>query len=215
MVERPATNKHEQKSELTRAKLRRATVKALNIHGYSETTLSAILKIAEVSSGALTHHYKSKSELIADTTDMLLKEATQRSCDIKSIQHDQVGAPNSNEELIARFFAYMWNNVVYTGGGRALIEILVAVRTDKALSAQLSSRLVTWDRDMNAVALELFESSQGGEDMRRLWGVCRIFLRGLILQAQFVRDPAELTAYVECFARSMAAQLQVSSPPHS
>lgn len=212
------TNKHEKKSELMRAKLRRATVKSLDTHGYADTTLSAILAIAGVSSGALTHHYKNKYELICDTADMLLNEAKRRSM---SFRQPPPGASGSEAagvdetDILREHFEMVWEDVVHTRGGRALIEILVAVRTDGALRAQLSSRLAAWDRDMNDGALTLFEAAAGDEDVRRLWGMCRIFFRGLILQTEFVNDPAELTAYVQRFAECVAGRLRLRRPPQS
>jgi len=101
-----------------------------------------------------------------------------------------------------------WGQVVNAAGGRAMVEILVACRTDAELYRLLETRLHDWDHQSRAsVARAYVGADQAADDAELLWSMTRNFLRGLVLHERFVTDPAYLARMVDRFAGMMESQL--------
>ena len=64
-----------EKSAETRRRIMEATVRLLQWQGYSRLTTPAIAKEADVSRGALTHHYATKEDVVVAAVEYQLKEA--------------------------------------------------------------------------------------------------------------------------------------------
>lgn len=58
---------------------------------------------------------------------------------------------------IANTVHWMWNRVVDTREGRALLEILVASRCDPALRGRISSKFSHWNHEINARLIESYD----------------------------------------------------------
>ncbi|WP_417811526.1 TetR/AcrR family transcriptional regulator [Thalassospira alkalitolerans] len=67
--------KQVEKSAETRRRIMEATVRLLLRQGYSRLTTSAISKEAEVSRGAMTHHYDSKEDVVIAAIEYQLKQS--------------------------------------------------------------------------------------------------------------------------------------------
>lgn len=64
-----------EKSAETRRRIMEATVRLLQWQGYSRLTTPVIAKEADVSRGALTHHYATKEDVVVAAVEYQLKEA--------------------------------------------------------------------------------------------------------------------------------------------
>lgn len=202
----------EQQAEGARARICAAVIVCLDRHGYADTSIARVQEQAGVSRGAITHHFPSKQALVAETTGRLLQRA--------------VGSPQSRRASLARTMQYAggedpvaawlmrtWTRVVNSREGRALVEILIATRTDAELHRVLAPELAAWDRRMADAILDLFAATGGDDDEARLiWGLCRTFLRGLLIQERFTADPAVLQLYMQRFAGLISPQLRLRPP---
>lgn len=197
MSEQEKPNKHSSKSRATRLKIIEAAIVCLDERGYSEASINRIQLQAGVSRGALTHHFPTKQVLVTETAELLLGGA------LKTFERHKA-EPEHAFPLLLQAWMKMFN----TREGRALLEILVACRTDRALADILSERLQQWDLAYSeAFAARYTDSDQSGDDAALLWSICRSFVRGLLLHQHFVRDPQELLVMLERFAGMIEAEL--------
>lgn len=198
-------------ADAARKKICDAVIRCLDRHGYTDTSINRIQELADVSRGALTHHFPSKQDLVAETANRLLRRA------LKALDKRQPPAAiqrdNDNHDDVAVIEAYLldtWKRVVNTKEGRALVEILMATRTDPELHRQLADHLVEWDRRISDSIATLFVSTTGDEDdVKIVWSICRTFLRGLIIQQRYTGDPATLDVFMKRFAQMVSPHIRL------
>lgn len=195
-----ATN--EARVAAARTRISQAVIRCLDEVGYSETSMNRVQSLAGVSRGAITHHFPTKQVLVAETALRMLDSA---------LNPRRRNRDNGEDEAFPNFGDFLhrsWNDVVNTPEGRALLEILLACRTDPELHAALSDGLYAWDEASNAVFRShyLAKDDPGGQtDL--LWGICRAFMRGLLVSEQFVSDREQISRMLALFARIMADQV--------
>jgi len=193
----------DQRSQATRAKICRAAIDCLDRLGYAETTFAKIQAKASVSRGAITHHFPTKQALVAATAMQLLSNAQ------SPVERDGSNAPPVYDLIMTS-----WARIVNSSGGRAIVEILVACRTDAELYQLLEDSLLDWDQANLALIAQSYASTTGDrEDTELLWSIARNFLRGLILHEKFVSSPEYLTRMMDRFARMMESQLMIRPNP--
>ncbi|SLN67990.1 transcriptional regulator BetI [Falsiruegeria litorea R37] len=203
----PQTNKpslQDKRSQAMRAKICRAAIDCLDRLGYAETTFAKIQAKAGVSRGAITHHFPTKQALVAATAMQLLSNA-----------QSPVARSDTTTGALPVYDLIMtsWNRIVNSSGGRAIVEILVACRTDVELYQLLEESLKDWDRSNVTLIAQFYTSASGDpEDTELLWSIARNFLRGLLLHEKFVSSPEYLTRMMDRFARMMESQLSVRAP---
>ena len=194
----PKPNRQDRRSQATRARVCRAAIACLDRYGYAETTFARVQARAGLSRGAITHHFPSKQALVAATALELLSNA------LEPVAPGPDGAPPAVPDLIRA----AWAQVVNSAGGRAMVEILVACRTDPELYALLRDDLAEWDaRSRSAIAAGYRGAGSAPEDAELLWSMARNFLRGLILHERFLTDPGYLDRMVDRFATMMEREL--------
>ncbi len=187
-----------------RAKICHAAIECLDRLGYAETTFAKIQAKANVSRGAITHHFPTKQALVAATAMQLLSNAQG-----PVERGDTLGVLPVYDLIMTS-----WNRIVNSSGGRALVEILVACRTDAELYQLLEDSLLDWDQSNLALIAQSYTSTDGDrEDTELLWSIARNFLRGLLLHEKFVSSPEYLTRMMDRFARMMETQLSVRPTP--
>ncbi|MFW8595103.1 TetR/AcrR family transcriptional regulator [Cribrihabitans neustonicus] len=194
-------SKHEQRSAAMRARICEAAVRCLDMHGYAETTLGRIQAEAAVSRGALMYHFSDRHDIIAATAARLLGQSL-RPIEARKAAAGRITARSLLQEI--------WERVVNTAGGRAMLEILVACRTDAVLNQRLAPQLREWDRASLASITGLYSGAgQAPDDAEVLWSIARSFVRGLIIHEQFVSSPEYLHRMLARFADLIEPQLQL------
>ncbi|TMV10063.1 TetR/AcrR family transcriptional regulator [Ruegeria sediminis] len=200
-TDKPTTQ--DQRSRAMQAKVVRAAIACLDTLGYAETSFARVQAQAGVSRGAITHHFPTKQALVAATAMELLANA------LGPVER-RPGPPDGNPAPVYDLIMTAWDRVVNSPGGRAMVEILVACRTDPDLYDLLKHRLHDWDRQSRAsIARSYVGNGPDPDDAELLWSMARNFLRGLVLHDKFVSDPAYLARMVDRFARMMETQLTV------
>ncbi|GAB5438873.1 TetR/AcrR family transcriptional regulator [Falsiruegeria mediterranea] len=200
----PKISLQDQRSQAMRTKICRAAIDCLDRLGYAETTFAKIQAKANVSRGAITHHFPTKQALVAATAMQLLSNA-----------QGPVERGDSLDVLpVYDLIMTSWTRIVNSSGGRAIVEILVACRTDAELYQLLEDSLLDWDQSNLALIAQSYTSASGErEDTELLWSIARNFLRGLLLHEKFVSSPEYLTRMMDRFARMMESQLSVRPTP--
>lgn len=199
----PRPNRQDRRSQATRARVCRAAIACLDRYGYAETTFARVQAEAGLSRGAITHHFPTKQALVAATALELLSH---------SLEPGRLGRDGGTPP-VRELMRDAWTQVVNSAGGRAMVEILVACRTDAELFKLLQAELADWDRRSRAAIVRGYRGADAAaDDAELLWSLTRNFLRGLILHERFVTDPAYLTRMVERFAQMMETQLMPKDP---
>lgn len=195
--------KQEAKSLKTRTQICKATIDCLVAYGYGETTISRVVQKANVSNGALLHHFPSKEHLMTATAEYLLGRTLTRP--------DRRGAKAASEtERVAADLLTNWTYFINTPQYRALLEILIASRTDKKLRAQIEDTLHAYHARSVAHMLETYESATGREeDAELLPWMSNIFFRGLLIQDQYSADPERQQRMVERWIEIVAPLLRL------
>jgi AcrR family transcriptional regulator len=197
---RPTSSPSRQRqTDEARRVLLEATITCLDKFGYAATSIARIQEQADVSRGALTHHFPSKEELMVATIDNLLEHLLHPSLPSKKL---------SQTDIIADL-RWLARNMTGTAKGRALSEVLLATRTDKKLRARVSPRLSDWNTKLDHAVLGFYASpSDDDDDVRQIWMIARTFMRGLILQQPFTPDPADIEQAINRFGRLIAPYLE-------
>ena len=189
--------KQQAKSLRARAAICDATIDCLFERGYGETTLARVAERAGFSKGALQHHFPSKEDLMAATVDVLLARPFERP------QNPVLHQTSVEAALISP-----WKRMTNTPAYRALLEILIAARTDQKLQNRISDNLHVWNKALDEQAVAMFKSVSGtDEDVKALLTMTRSLMRGLVIQDRYADDPSESDAHVERWAKLIAPQL--------
>ena len=131
-------------------------------------------KKAGFSKGALQYHFPSKEDLVTATANHLLERTDYKQQDKKVEFHS-----------IHDVVFYIWNKLVNTPPYLALLEILIATRTDNALKKRISYTLSEWNKTLENQAIDNYQAKEVGENVGQLMTMTRSFLRGLILQKHY------------------------------
>jgi len=191
--------KREAKSQKSRHAILEATMRCLVKYGYSETSTSRVCEEAGLSRGALTHHFTTKTALIVAATDWIMQASIRWLATREGML----------QQTVERDLERLWQREMNTDAMRALHEILVAIRTDEALERQIKEFLLDWNDTINENASVYFKATEGDDaKFIRLWTIARIFYRGLLTHAAFVRTEEELADIVNEFTRLLSPHLQ-------
>ncbi|MCA3697431.1 TetR/AcrR family transcriptional regulator [Aquidulcibacter sp.] len=118
-----------ERSAATKAKLIAATIEALHRYGYAATTTILVAKNANVSRGAMLHHYPNKVALIL----ACMKETYEAEMAYYRQELSPIGDP---VERILRLMDAAWD-CFKSPAGVARTEIWMATRSDADLADQL------------------------------------------------------------------------------
>ncbi|CAN5180018.1 TetR/AcrR family transcriptional regulator [soil metagenome] len=200
-----------QRAAETRAKVLDATVASLIEDGYAATTTSAVQQRAEVSRGALMHHFPSKHELLLDAVAHL---TAQRGLWLA----EQAAALPADVDRQAAGIALLWGAM---SGPlfAAATELWIAARTDE----DLRRALLESERRLGHAAREFLAEvlgASGPDDpsFRRAFDFVLQVFRGAALTA-VLRDDArwerELIATTTELFRQMHDPDPHTSHPHT
>lgn len=201
-----APTRKQVQTEVAKRKICAAVIACLDAYGYCETTINRVQEKAGVTRGALTHHFPSKEAMMVETVERLLEAARSpvRGRARSGGQTDRAGRTVEADIL------GLWTDLVNTPEGRALVEILVAARTDKTLHLRIAPSLQAYHHDINRGVLALYRSvERDDDDVAMLWNICRAFLRGLHMQERFEADPGATESIMRRFAEIIGRQMSV------
>ena len=196
-AEEPAAKSKKQlQAEAAKHRICDAVVDCLDELGYAETSINRVQERAGVSRGALTHHFPSKEEMMVETVERLLEPA-----------RPKTGV--SRASSVERDLLKLWARVVDTKEGRALVEILVAARTDEGLYARIAPSLSHYNNAFGREVVRLYESVDRDDgDVATLWTICRVFLRGLHIQERFDAKPGQTAKLMKRFAELIGPHMR-------
>jgi len=103
-----------------------------------------------------------------------------------------------------------WNKFTNTGAYRALLEILIATRTDLKLQRRISDKLHVWNEALDQHALNMFRSRTGDDkDVVAILTMSRSLMRGLVIQDSYSTNPEETLQLIHRWIKFISPELEL------
>lgn len=173
----------ERKSALTRASILESTITCLIEFGYRQTSTKVVADRANISRGAVLHHYATKSELIAAAIDYLnFKRLT--------VYYDEIKKLSDAERVQQGKGIETWWTLLKQPEYDAFFELCVASRTDADLRKILNVKAKTHDEFLLDTLPKVFPEWAGKprERLRLAHDVVVSALSGLRLNSAVIDD---------------------------
>ena len=175
----------EERSEATRARVIEAAIRCLHRAGYAGTSTTLVAEEAGVSRGAMVHQFPSKAELMLAVVRAVFHEDGEL--------YERSLKATSPRQWLREFPSTMWE-VISRPAGIAVIEIMLASRSDPEFAKRLRAEQQQIDREAHVWVLEHMaiadiDERPDGEAIHRLFVAA---VRGLALEQLFMRNKSEV-----------------------
>jgi AcrR family transcriptional regulator len=200
---RPRRTQAERRAH-THGALLDATIDCLVERGYSRTSTNDIIRVAGVSRGALLHHFASKAELLGAAVELLFER-----CELAF--REAFAALPVEERTLERAVGQLWT-IFRSPQYDAVLELVVASRTDPELRSVLVAVLERFERSVAADFGMLFPATAAAPDSIAIVRFAFAVLDGAALSADLgFTDSADETVAI---LRALAAiHLDNPQPP--
>lgn len=176
------TGWQQRKSAQTRIAILEAAIDCLEKHGYARTTTQLIAQVAEISRGAMLHHYATKQELISSVIDYTMyKRMEQFIARINALSEAERVRENAGIELY-------WESLL-TREFTAYLELMLAARTDPELREIFLPKARHYDRVERQEVLRIFpEWADKAKQFDLAMDFCITTMEGLLLNRDIWDD---------------------------
>ena len=180
----------EDRSRTTKEKLLAATIEVLLRDGYSGLTMKEVAKAADVSNGALMHHYSTKAELVVEATAMVYEEAIVRG-------QRMAQTAGAVEKPIEGFITDCMS-VYFEWPFLAALESVVVARTDPDLMAKILPVMEHYRLICDDIWLDVFKKARiPAKRARVLLNLSLNIVRGMGLNRLWRHDDAHYQIYIK------------------
>ena len=186
-----------ERTATTRAALIDATIRVLHENGYGAATSERIADVSGVSRASIIHHYGSRTQLLAEVVRTVFDRELQ---EVLEIEH-ATGLGNNVED----WPELLWD-LYSRPSGLAVLEILIAARSDAELSALVGATL----RENEHGHLDRLMTKFGGSSDQTIsafrllvWSV-----RGLSAATMLVDDPEGVKQSVALFKTIISSAVE-------
>jgi len=197
-----------ERSARTRERLLDATLDCLAERGWAGTTTTEVAERAGVSRGAQLHHFPTRSELVAAAVERL---AERRMAEFGEAVRDL--PPDS--DWISAGIDLVWQAFQHPTA-HALLELLVAARTDAELRACLAPVAHQMDARLDAFAGAIFpQPFARSPRLSTLRRIAFLLLQGLAVGSILDDDPdrrAEVLGFLKELSRDTLASIEKETP---
>ena len=181
-------------SEATRSRLIDATLTCLAEKGYAATSTNDVVRHAGLTRGALTHHFASKSELIAEAAATIVHR--------RARDRETLFETHGTDAFAQRMRGLHASTERHFG---AMIEFMIAARTDADLRGRFAAAMA---RDFGAPVKggSLFPEFESRPDPLLTQYVVNCFLRGVLLE-EIVNPPKLVMRIIDEFIALLSLAL--------
>ncbi len=184
-------SRQREKSEAMRARVCEAAVGQLSREGFHGASIIKVARRAGVSQGALQHHYPSKDALITALADYLLTRSVRW---FSRARLELSVSPDAFAEIVRR----SWREQFKSEDFAALLEILVASRTDENLRRRITPALARWREAIDAELAELLPATtRSAAELDAILSISRAMMTGLLVHDDLVRDDAHIDFLID------------------
>ncbi|MEL6360727.1 MAG: TetR/AcrR family transcriptional regulator [Pseudomonadota bacterium] len=179
-----------------RARIFRAATACIADVGFHRTSLAAVIDRAQVSQGALQHHFPTKLDLMAGVAGYLLDRSIRWFARIADKIEDD---PCVFSAIISR----SWREVFQSDENAALVEILVASRTDADLRQRICPALTSWRDAVDRELAAIYPGEESRRALKHKITISRAMMTGFVVQDVLLgADPTETIDYWSTLAMS-------------
>lgn len=137
------------KSAETRTAILEATIDCLEEHGYAKTTVQLVTEIANISRGAMLHHYATKRDLIVAVLDYTFYKRMRDYL-------ERMNALTDQERIVEHAGMEVFWETLKTREFTAYLELATAARTDVELREVFLPKARRFDRMQRDAAFRIF-----------------------------------------------------------
>jgi AcrR family transcriptional regulator len=189
------------RSAETRAVLIRAAIETLHVVGFAGTTTALIAKRANVTTGALHHHFSTKDELMFGVLDEVSDRLLAR---LEEHEHLAVGGRLRISELVRHLWK-VYGDPEYW----AVWEIIIGTRADPKLHRRVVAHRLETMRTMFHPWLERhFLTQDNRAEIVAIFEFTLIAIRGLGLERFLDKDEAYFERNLEFLAELLGWRLE-------
>jgi AcrR family transcriptional regulator len=173
----------EERSAHTRGRLIQAALDELMVQGYAGLTTSAIADRAQVSRGALTHHFASKEDLVVQAVEHMLHEAT---AEIRTLADSVAARRLPLDDFLDRLWEMFRGRLLLV-----TLEHVTAARHNPSLKARLVPVVREFHGALDSIWREFFRAAGlSAEEVETSLNATLCLLRGMGVQTVLREDPA-------------------------
>lgn len=154
----------------TRHRLLDAAIDSLVEVGYAATSTTEVARRAGVSRGAQTHHFPTKSELVVAAVEHVFTIQAETF-------HQVFDRLPPEDRTLTRAVDQLWD-IVGGPAYSAILELIVAARTDEALSPVVQGVAASFEQTVQDLLAELFPDVAGHDFAADLLGFAFSLLQG-------------------------------------
>lgn len=202
--QKPRRTQLERRNE-TQAAILSAAIDLLAKHGYAGFSASRVAARADVSRGALEHYFPKRNDLVTAATQFAMREAVEHA---RSLARSAKRSKDPIENFLSDSEHFFFRPVY-----RALIEIMIAARSDKALARTLNP-IVQDARDvLNGIWADTLDAAGYPRDnAQQFIEITHYLLRGLFLVTNWLPYRIDRSEVVQIWHRLAPTILDLTGP---
>ena len=202
---KPRRTQLERRSE-TQAAILSASIDLLAKHGYAGFSASRVAAHAGVSRGAQEHYFPKKNDLIAAATRHAMREAVEHA---QSLARTATGSADPIAKFLKDSEHFFFRPVF-----QAMIEIMIAARSDRAL-ARTVNPIVQDARDvLNGIWIDTLDAAgYPRENAQQFIELTHYLLRGLFVVTNWLPYRVDRGAIIEVWKGLAPAILELTGSP--
>lgn len=180
------------RSLVTRGRLTRAALDEIYEVGYHAATTQRIAERAQVSRGALLHHFPARADIIRAALEMLLSDGT---AEIKAVAQDV----RTGELPLADLVEFLWQ--LFSGRFFYLsMEMITEARNDPALRDSLIPVVQRFHSALDEIWIAFCDADRRPpREARIILNLTVNLMRGMGVQTVLRRDPAYYRDLIEAW----------------
>lgn len=184
-------SRQREKSEAMRQRVCEAAVSQLAREGFNGASIVKVARRGGISQGALQHHYPSKDDLIVALADYLLVRSVRW---FGRARLELAVSPDAFAEIVRR----SWREQFKSEDFAALLEILVAARTDAGLKRRITPALHRWRDAIDGELAELLPATtRSAAELDAILSISRAMMTGLLIHDDLIKDDAHIDFVID------------------
>jgi AcrR family transcriptional regulator len=189
----------------TQAAILSASLQILIEDGYARFSASRVAGRAGVSRGAQEHYFPTKNDLIAAATKHAMREA---------VEHAQLLARTAtpSEDPIEKFLVDS-EHFFFRPTFRAMVEIMIAARSDRALAKVVNPIVQDAREVLNGIWTDTLDAAGYSRDSAQQFiEITHYLLRGLFLVSTWLPYKLDRAEVIETWRKLAPAALRLGRP---
>lgn len=176
-----------------RRRICEGAVSCLSERGYHGASIKQVVDAAGVSLGALQHHFPSKDDLVEATAEYLLTRS------VKWFQRAKLNI-DKDKDAFGGMIRRSWREQFTTEEYGALLEILVAARTNAALQKRIAPKLDDWRVKIERELRDLLPANNADADrLEAILTIGRCMMTGLLVHDGLLGDDKRMRNVVDAW----------------